>query len=254
MNSESMTPSQSPKISKLLTNISFFNNNSDDNTRNKNVINDINDTSFSFTKVDYNQNLKKKSKSFEENLSNYIVNAKKNMDSKRHLWQNTITSNKGEITKLQEEIKLFEKIHKEFIKYESSKNEGIIVLKKRIEKVEGDIKQQREVIEVKRALLETQLSQNLPELSIFTNKLALTMDRVQDDMINFTFTCIYDNNSSRSCCFTIDVGKTKYKVIECNPMLEELDELVSQLNTSRDFFSFLKKMRQGFRKYAKADT
>ncbi|KAF0445451.1 putative kinetochore protein spc25 [Gigaspora margarita] len=200
MNSESMTPSQSPKISKLLTNISFFNNNSDDNTRNKNVINDINDTSFSFTKVDYNQNLKKKSKSFEENLSNYIVNAKKNMDSKRHLWQNTITSNKGEITKLQEEIKLFEKIHKEFIKSlenekkellkiqmeitnlkldESSKNEGIIVLKKRIEKVEGDIKQQREVIEVKRALLETQLSQNLPELSIFTNKLALTMDRVQ---------------------------------------------------------------------------
>ncbi|KAF0445452.1 hypothetical protein F8M41_003165 [Gigaspora margarita] len=165
MNSESMTPSQSPKISKLLTNISFFNNNSDDNTRNKNVINDINDTSFSFTKVDYNQNLKKKSKSFEENLSNYIVNAKKNMDSKRHLWQNTITSNKGEITKLQEEIKLFEKIHKEFIKSlenekkellkiqmeitnlkldESSKNEGIIVLKKRIEKVEGDIKQQRE--------------------------------------------------------------------------------------------------------------
>ncbi|CAG8627448.1 42046_t:CDS:2, partial [Gigaspora margarita] len=247
----------------------------DDNTRNKNVINDINDSSFSFTKVDYNQNLKKKSKSFEENLSNYIVNAKKNMDSKRHLWQNTITSNKGEITKLQE-IKLFEKIHKEFIKSlenekkellkiqmeitnlkldESSKNEGIIVLKKRIEKVEGDIKQQREVIEVKRALLETQLSQNLPELSIFTNKLALTMDRVQvDDMINFTFTCIYGNNSSRSCCFTIDVGKTKYKVIECNPMLEELDELVSQLNTSRDFFSFLKKMRQGFRKYAKADT
>ncbi|RIB25139.1 chromosome segregation protein Spc25-domain-containing protein, partial [Gigaspora rosea] len=273
MNSESTTPSQSPKISKLSANISFFNNNNDDNTRNKNV---INDTSFTFTKVDYNQeNLKKKSKSFEENLSNYIVNAKKNMESKRHLWQNTITSNKGEITKLQEEIKLFEKIHKEFIKSlenekkelskiqmeitnlkldESSKNEGIIVLKKRIEKVEGDIKQQREAIEVKRALLETQLSQNLPELSIFTNKLALTMDRVQDDMINFTFTCIYDNNSSRSCCFTIDVGETKYKVIECNPMLEELDELVSQLNTSRDFFSFLKKMRQGFRKYAKADT
>ncbi|CAG8547973.1 2692_t:CDS:2 [Dentiscutata heterogama] len=218
MNSESTTPNQSPKLSKLLTNISFSNN----NTQNKNVINDI---FFSFTKVDYDQeNLKKNSKSFEENLNNCIVNAKKNMESKRQLWQNAITSNKG-----------------------------IIVLKKRTEKVEEDIKQQREAIEVKRALLETQLSRNLPELGIFTNKLALTMESVRDDVINFIFTCIYENNSSRSCYFTIDVGETEYKVIECNPMVEELDKLVSQLNTSRDFFSFLKKMRQGFRKHANAD-
>ncbi|CAG8484957.1 11320_t:CDS:2 [Dentiscutata erythropus] len=218
MNSESTTPNQSPKFSKSQINISFSNN----NTQNKNV---INDTFFSFTKVDYDQeNLKKNSKPFEENLNNYIVNAKKNMESKRQLWQNTITNNKG-----------------------------IIVLKKITEKVEEDIKQQREAIEVKRALLETQLSRNLPELSIFTNKLALTMESVRDDVINFTFTSIYDDNSSRSCYFTIDVGETKYKVIECNPMVEELDKLVSQLNTSRDFFSFLKKMRQEFRKNAKVD-
>ncbi|CAG8475761.1 15697_t:CDS:10 [Cetraspora pellucida] len=242
MNSESTTPSQSPKkISTLLTNISLSNNNNDNSTWNKNIINDI---FFSFTKVDYDQeNLKKKSKSFEENLNGYIVNVKKNMESRRHLWQNTITSNKGEITKLQEEIKLFEKMRKEFIKSlenekkelskiqmeitnlkleECSRNEGIIVLKKRIERAEEDIKQQREAIEVKRALLETQLSKNSPELNIFTDKLALTMERV--------------------------------RVIECDPILEELDELVSQLNTSRDFFSFLKKMRHGFRKHAKADT
>ncbi|CAG8846951.1 28529_t:CDS:2, partial [Racocetra persica] len=82
-------------------------------------------------------------------------------------------------------------------------------------------------------LLETQLSKSSPELNIFTDKLALTMARVRvDDVISFTFTCIYDNNSSLSCYFTIDVGETMYKVIECNPLLEELDELVSQLNTS----------------------
>ncbi|CAG8834919.1 15209_t:CDS:2, partial [Racocetra persica] len=188
----STTPSQSPKkISKLLTDIPLSNNNNDNSAWNKNIINDI---SFSFTKVDYDQeSLKKKSKSFEENLNGYIVNAKKNMESKRHLWQNTITSNKGEITKLQEEIKQFEKMRKEFMKSlenekkelskiqieitnlkleESSKNEEIIVLKKRIERVEEDIKQQREAIEVKRALLETQLSKSSPELNIFTDKLA----------------------------------------------------------------------------------
>ncbi|CAG8609903.1 5610_t:CDS:2, partial [Racocetra fulgida] len=187
----STTPSQSPtKISKLLTDIPLSNNNNDNNAWNKNIINDI---SFSFTKVDYDQeSLKKKSKSFEENLNGYIVNAKKNMESKRHLWQNTITSNKGEITKLQEEIKQFEKMpleneKKELSKIqieitnlkleESSKNEEIIVLKKRIERVEEDIKQQRE------ALLETQLSKSSPELNIFTDKLALTMARVRGTQI-----------------------------------------------------------------------
>jgi hypothetical protein len=36
-------------------------------------------------------------------------------------------------------------------------------------------------------------------------------------------------------------------VIECKPSLSQLDELVQKLNRTREFFEFLKWMRQAFK-------
>jgi hypothetical protein len=40
------------------------------------------------------------------------------------------------------------------------------------------------------------------------------------------------------------------EVIECKPMLKSLDDLVQKLNESREFFEFLKWMRQAFKQNA----
>jgi hypothetical protein len=40
------------------------------------------------------------------------------------------------------------------------------------------------------------------------------------------------------------------EVIECKPMLKNIDDLVQNLNESREFFEFLKWMRQAFKQNA----
>ena len=46
----------------------------------------------------------------------------------------------------------------------------------------------------------------------------------------------------------------KSTVLECSPPIDHLDEILSQLNTKRDFFMFLKKMRQAFYRHAQNDN
>ncbi|CAG8837091.1 7263_t:CDS:2, partial [Racocetra persica] len=101
-------------------------------------------------------------------------------------------------------------------------------------------------IVAKQISLEAQLSKNEPELKRFTDRLAFTMEGVRDDAILFTFTCIYENDPSQPCSFTLDVGETIYTVLECNPPLDQIEELVTLLNESRDFYTFVKRMRQAF--------
>ena len=39
-------------------------------------------------------------------------------------------------------------------------------------------------------------------------------------------------------------------VVECKPLLKNLDDLVQKLNESREFFEFLKWMREAFKQHA----
>ncbi|CAG8620203.1 1622_t:CDS:2 [Cetraspora pellucida] len=230
---------------------------------------------YSVQTINFNyEELRKKLDSFED-INSYVDNVKKTLILKKQQWQNTLASEKSNITRHNEEIKSFEKNQKsliaseaKFIQDKSEKkeihklqtevsnlkiDENTIIERKnflvmQIDAMKKEIQKQRDSIVAKQISLEAQLSKNEPELKRFADRLAFTMEGARDDAIIFSFTCIYENDSSQPCSFTLDVGESIYTVLECNPPLDQIEELVAQLNESRDFYTFVKRMRHAFRK------
>ena len=77
--------------------------------------------------------------------------------------------------------------------------------------------------------------------------------------MRIVYSHVYESDWTRECSFTIDLSQRDYKgkthslfklsasVIECKPMLNTLNGLVEQLNESREFYEFLKRMREAFK-------
>ncbi|RIB24967.1 chromosome segregation protein Spc25-domain-containing protein [Gigaspora rosea] len=219
-------------------------------------------TGISFTEINFNY----------EDINNYADIVKKSLTLKKQQWQNNLASEKSNIARHNEEIKSFEKKQKSLIATldkekkeihklqaevsnlkveENTVNERKNFLVMQIDAMKKEIQKQRDSIVAKQLSLEAQLSKNEPELKRFVDRLAFTMEGARDDAITFTFTCIYENDSSQPCSFTLNVVPI-YTVLECNPPLDQIEELVSQLNTSRDFYTFVKRIRLAFRELARA--
>jgi kinetochore protein Spc25, fungi type len=87
----------------------------------------------------------------------------------------------------------------------------------------------------------------------------MKLEGVKEDVLRIVYSHVYESDWTRECCFTIDLSERDYNgkisalfklnvsVIECKPMLNNLKGLVDQLNESREFFEFLKCMRQAFK-------
>lgn len=87
----------------------------------------------------------------------------------------------------------------------------------------------------------------------------MKLEGVKEDVLRIVYNHVYESDWARECSFTIDLSERDYKgkilaifklivlVIECKPMLNNLNGLVDQLNESREFFEFLKWMRQAFK-------
>jgi kinetochore protein Spc25, fungi type len=89
----------------------------------------------------------------------------------------------------------------------------------------------------------------------------MKLEGVKEDVLRIVFTHVYETDWTRECSFTVDLSERDYKgiyylnrtnlvVIECKPILKNLDDLVRKLNESREFFEFLKWMRQAFKQNA----
>jgi kinetochore protein Spc25, fungi type len=89
----------------------------------------------------------------------------------------------------------------------------------------------------------------------------MKLEGVREDVLRIVYSHIYENDWMRECSFTIDLSERDYKgaastdgwltvVIDCKPTLNSLDTLVHRLNESREFFEFLKWMRQAFKQQA----
>ena len=112
---------------------------------------------------------------------------------------------------------------------------------------------------LERRALAAQASKNGPELSFWEEHLAMKLEGVKEDVLRIVYSHVYESDWTRECCFTIDLSERDYKgkisalfkltvsVIECKPVLNNLKGLVDQLNESREFFEFLKCMRQAFK-------
>ena len=87
----------------------------------------------------------------------------------------------------------------------------------------------------------------------------MKLEGVREDVLCIVFNHVYENDWTRECSFTVDLSQREYKgnkqsilmliaVIECKPPLNNLSELVQELNETREFYEFLKRMRQAFKK------
>ncbi|KAJ1971426.1 kinetochore-associated Ndc80 complex subunit spc25 [Dimargaris xerosporica] len=125
------------------------------------------------------------------------------------------------------------------------------LLTAQVEALEREIAHKKEAIATKEKTLLRQQTRNEPELRFFEEKLALTVFSLRADLLEFTFTHISEKNWHQPFRFVVDVSSKEYKVPTCEPTLNQLPDLVAWLNRTRDFYQFLKKMRQGFVAQAK---
>jgi kinetochore protein Spc25, fungi type len=87
----------------------------------------------------------------------------------------------------------------------------------------------------------------------------MKIEGVREDVLRIVYTHIYETDWTKECSLTVDLSERNYKgmklcilhllpVLDCKPSLPNLEELVGQLNETREFFEFLKWMRQAFKK------
>lgn len=111
---------------------------------------------------------------------------------------------------------------------------------------------------VERRALAAQVSKNGPELAFWEEHLAMKIEGVKADILRIVYNHISETDWMREYSFTVDLSERDYKgtamlkysltvVLECKPSLPQIDELVQKLNRSREFFEFLKWMRQAFK-------
>ncbi|WVR00001.1 hypothetical protein IAU59_007143 [Kwoniella sp. CBS 9459] len=73
------------------------------------------------------------------------------------------------------------------------------------------------------------------------------VEGIKEDLLLMRFTLLDPNDPAREFSILIDVSKQDYSVPNCDPPLPSLPELVRQLNSDRDFYGFIKKVRKAFR-------
>ncbi|RKO82859.1 chromosome segregation protein Spc25-domain-containing protein [Blyttiomyces helicus] len=93
-----------------------------------------------------------------------------------------------------------------------------------------------------------------PELQGFVQHLALELKCPEPDVVQFIFTHVNERNWEKEYSFSVDFSTRTYRVTSCVPILPNLDRLLAWVNTSRDFYSFLKEMRKEFAEYAKSES
>ncbi|CAN8278226.1 unnamed protein product [Cochlearia groenlandica] len=66
--------------------------------------------------------------------------------------------------------------------------------------------------------------------------------------VKFTFTNIDARMPTREFSFTVHYGDNIYTLLDCNPQVDNIEEMVQKLNKTNDLFRFVRMMREKFRK------
>ncbi|EIW67257.1 hypothetical protein TREMEDRAFT_64507 [Tremella mesenterica DSM 1558] len=85
------------------------------------------------------------------------------------------------------------------------------------------------------------------ELRALEEALGWKVEGVKQDLLLMKFTLLDPSDPDREFSLVVDVSKPEYSVPNCSPPLPNLPELVKQLNTDREFFAFIKRVRKAFR-------
>ncbi|KAI9003362.1 chromosome segregation protein Spc25-domain-containing protein [Hyaloraphidium curvatum] len=107
-------------------------------------------------------------------------------------------------------------------------------------------RRETEALERRRQLRGWQSRKNEPELRCYEEKLKLTVATVKPDVLSFTFQCVDPADFAKEHRIVVEILDQSYTVSSCQPPLAKMDSIVSQLNGTRDFYGFLKRVRKEF--------
>lgn len=122
-------------------------------------------------------------------------------------------------------------------------------LKTDIATTQNSIRHKRDAQAAHQRAIEAQMRHNIPELRFWEQCLGMRIEasgfEVQDQL-RFVFTYDRERQGSEEAWFELNMGGFEYHVVQSNPKLEweTVDDLVTQMNGSRELGPFLKGMRR----------
>ncbi|KAG8923977.1 kinetochore-associated Ndc80 complex subunit spc25 [Tulasnella sp. 418] len=207
-------------------------------------------------------------------LQNYVAKAKDEIKARKDTFNKRIQEDeerKKEIEKEVEEcavkeVKMIEQVQKE--KVETAELEADVAS---LQKQESKIKElcarkDEEIEELKRKIFVTRgaLNRDKEVLNSYAKRtaregrslqelLGWTIEGVQKDMLLFRFTRIDPSDSEREFSLVLDVSQRDYRVTTSTPLLPTLPTLLAELNESRQFYVFVRRIRGAFVSYVEEE-
>ncbi|KAI7888684.1 chromosome segregation protein Spc25-domain-containing protein [Mucor mucedo] len=133
------------------------------------------------------------------------------------------------------------------------KRKNELVVKANAE-LEAKINEKRRLLEQQRmenTARKSSAQENNEKLSTEVNacnkQLQLHISPMKENHIKFSFKCINPTDPEKTYYFVLYLEESGlYKVTECEPTLPNVESLISNLNSDRDLYSFIKLMRRDF--------
>ncbi|KAJ3687754.1 hypothetical protein LUZ61_016918 [Rhynchospora tenuis] len=69
---------------------------------------------------------------------------------------------------------------------------------------------------------------------------------VEGEGVKFIFNKIDSTNPDKEYSFTVRLDNDKYNLLQCDPLVEGIDDLLKGVNKTNDFFGFVRVMREKF--------
>ncbi|PKA62089.1 hypothetical protein AXF42_Ash014973 [Apostasia shenzhenica] len=182
-------------------------------------------------------------------------------------------ANRGSLGKLKEHLKELEAHFHETLKVKASKEaqrtaitEAISAVDVRIEHLQKIVHGQRGKRDEYKAVLKEQLLA-LEKIEEKNKEDVVESEKIQEvvawykrvlgfqieggDGVKFIFNKVDSKNPDKEYSFVARLDGDKYTLLNCDPQLEDTDELVEELNRTNGFYKFVKVMREKFLEVAR---
>ena len=123
-------------------------------------------------------------------------------------------------------------------------------LQAEIAELRQNLEKKKQAKELQKEKLKEQINKNGPELRLLESKTGCSIQPTKvGDQLKFIYNLMNADDWSQECHFTIDVSSSKYKLTSLSPKLDASlqGSLLQELNSTRKFYTFVKKMRAALR-------
>ncbi|KAF9480912.1 hypothetical protein BDN70DRAFT_876932 [Pholiota conissans] len=130
----------------------------------------------------------------------------------------------------------------------------LATLRDKIASVDADIEQYRTQVQnlrkeknKERSILSSHASHISPQTQTCEERLACRIEGIEKDRLLIRFARLDPSDPEREASFVIDIATQTFKVITASPHLPSMNILVSNLNESRDIYTFIRDVRAAYK-------